>query len=122
SFICLNTYDRASFTFGFLQYAAHVPNGDFVKFFKEMLDFPSASFYFAILTLKSARICYVESSGALTQLEDDSSTAKLMRYLNPTLDGIENQELICAARMVHWTTIDQNVRDLQVDFGIRHFK
>ena len=40
SFQCLNTYDRASFTFGFLQYAAHVPNGDFVRFFKTLLSVP----------------------------------------------------------------------------------
>ena len=26
----LNTYDRARFTFSFLQFGAHVPNGDFV--------------------------------------------------------------------------------------------
>ena len=28
----LNTYDRAHFTFTFLQYAAHVPNGDLVNY------------------------------------------------------------------------------------------
>src|SRR5437868_4210168 len=32
SFICLNTYDRAKFTFAFMQFAAHVPNGDFVRY------------------------------------------------------------------------------------------
>ncbi len=32
SFFCFNTYDRAKFTFGFMQYAAHVPNGDFRSF------------------------------------------------------------------------------------------
>src|SRR5678815_5312876 len=33
-FNCLNTYDRAGFTFGFLQFAAHVADGDFVKYFR----------------------------------------------------------------------------------------
>ena len=28
-FTTLNTWDRAAFTFGFLQFAAHVPDGDF---------------------------------------------------------------------------------------------
>ena len=30
SYITLNTYDPARFTFGFAQLAAHVPDGDFV--------------------------------------------------------------------------------------------
>src|SRR5262249_1670586 len=32
----LNTYDRAHFTFSFLQYAAHVPNGDFVVYLRAL--------------------------------------------------------------------------------------
>ncbi len=35
-FHCINSYDRARFTFSFLQYAAHVANGDFVKFFRKL--------------------------------------------------------------------------------------
>lgn len=46
SFKCLNTYDRAQFTFSFMQYAAHIPNGDFVKFFRKLLKLPKAADYF----------------------------------------------------------------------------
>lgn len=122
SFLCLNTYDRAKFTFGFMQYAAHVPNGDFVKFFKELLALPNASDYFPKLVLKNRRIHYRESTGALTQLESDNSTQKLMDYLNPTLGAIENQELICAVRFVHWAMNDAAHRKLQVKIAIDHFK
>lgn len=122
SFVCLNTYDRAKFTFSFMQYAAHVPNGDFVKFFKELLALPNASEYFPKLVLKNKRINYRESTGTLTQLESDDSTQKLMDYLNPTLGAIENQELICAARFVHWAMNDAAHRKLQVKIAIDHFK
>lgn len=122
SFVCLNTYDRAKFTFSFMQYAAHVPNGDFVKFFKELLVLPNAGDYFPKLVLKNKRIHYRESSGTLTQLETDASTEKLMEYLNPTLGAIENQELISAARFVHWAMNDAAHRKLQVKIAIDHFK
>jgi hypothetical protein len=122
SFLCLNTYDRAYFTFSFMQYAAHVPNGDFVKFFKELLALPNGKDYFPKLVLHNNRIHYKESSGTLTQLETDTSTQKLMEYLNPSLDNIENQELICAARMVHWATNDAAHRRVQVKVAIEHFK
>lgn len=122
SFICLNTYDRARFTFSFMQYAAHVPNGDFVRFFKELLALPNAQDYFPKLVLKDKRIFYRESSNTLTQLEDDQSTEKLMDYLNPSLDNIENQELICAARLIHWATNDAKHRRIQVKVAVEHFR
>ena len=43
SFLTLNTYDRARFMFGFAQFAAHVPDGDFVKFFRAMLGLAQAT-------------------------------------------------------------------------------
>ena len=122
SFVCLNTYDRARFTFSFMQYAAHVPNGDFVKFFKELLALPDAQDYFPKLVVQNNRIFYRQSTGALTQLENDQSTEGLMNYLNPSLNQIENQELICAARMVHWAINDAGHRRVQVKIAIDHFK
>ena len=122
SYLCLNTYDRAKFTFSFMQYAAHVPNGDFVKFFRKLLALPNAKDYFPKLILKDSRIFYVGSNGVLNQLESDTSTQVLMDYLNPTLQEVENQELICAARMVHWASNDAAHRKIQVETAIQHFK
>ncbi|MBX7170359.1 MAG: hypothetical protein K1X72_05330 [Pyrinomonadaceae bacterium] len=122
SFICLNTYDRAKFTFSFMQYAAHVPNGDFVVFFKKLLTLNNAGDYFPKLVLQNNRIFYRNTNGTLTQLENDDSTQGLMNYLNPTLTDIDNQELICAARFVHWARNDANHRRIQVETAIEHFK
>lgn len=122
AYTCLNTYDRAKFTFSFMQYAAHVPNGDFVKFLRKLLALPNAADYFPKLVLHDGRIFYKSNTGVLTQLETDLSTRALMNYFNPTLGEVETQELICAARMVHWATNDANHRRIQVETAIEHFK
>jgi hypothetical protein len=66
SFLCLNTYDRAKFTFSFMQYAAHVPNGDFVVFFKKLLALKNATDYFPKLVLKDKRIFFRNTNGTMT--------------------------------------------------------
>lgn len=122
SFKCLNTYDRAQFTFSFMQYAAHVPNGDFVKFFKKLLQLPNASDYFPKLVLSNNHIFYKSSNGTLSILENDSTSQPLMNYLNPALNDVENQELICAARFVHWASNDAKHREIQVETAINMYK
>ena len=122
SYLCLNTYDRAKFTFSFMQYAAHIPNGDFVKFFRKLLALPNGADYFPKLVLKDSRIYYRSSNGTLNQLESETSTQALMDYFNPTLLEVENQELICSARMVHWASYDPAHRNIQVETAINHFK
>jgi hypothetical protein len=122
SYLCLNTYDKAKFTFSFMQYAAHVPNGDFVKFFRKLLAQPNAGEYFPKLLLKDSHIFYRNDNGILSQLESVTSTQALMDYLNPSSAEIENQELISSARMVHWASNDAAHRKIQVETAIQHFK
>lgn len=120
-FNCLNTYDRAFFTFGFLQYAAHIPNGDFVKFFNNLLATPLGKGYFPELFVQTGQI-FRETNNGNTQLTNNDSTKKLMVYLNPTLASIEEQEVIQAAKFIHWAIHSQQHRDIQVQYGIEHFK
>lgn len=113
SFITLNTYDRAHFTFGFAQFAAHEPNGDFILWFRDLLRLSDAAKYFPDLELHNGRICKVSGS-QITPLESDDGTDGLMAYLNPTLDAIEDDEIIAAARFIDWTIQNPGTRDLQV--------
>ena len=122
SLICLNTYDTAKFTFSFMQYGAHVPNGDFVKLFRKLLALPNAGEYFSKLKLTGSRIFYDNGTDAPSQLENDTSTQALMDYLNPTLLDIEIKELACAARFVHWATYDAVHRNIQVETAIEGYK
>jgi hypothetical protein len=117
----LNTYDRAHFTFSFLQYAAHVPNGDFVVYMRALLKLPLAVEYFPDLVLQNGRICRVTDDGVVA-LESDTSTAALIDYLNPSLKEIEDTEVIQAAKFVHWAQNDPAHRQTQIEIGIAHFK
>jgi hypothetical protein len=121
SFHCLNSYDRAAFTFGFMQYACHVPNGDFVLFFRKLLQLPNAKDYFPFLELRDNRIWY-SKDGNPQQLENNTSTAPLMNYLNPDKAAVDNQELVSAARFVHWAQHHEAHRKLQVEVAVQHFK
>lgn len=117
----LNTYDRAYFTFSFLQYAAHVPNGDFVVYLRALLKLPLAKEYFPDLTLQNNRVCRIMDNGVIA-LESDTSTAPLLDYLNPSLKEVEDTEVIQAAKFVHWAQNDLLHRRTQVEIGIAHFK
>ncbi len=113
NFLTLNTYDRARFTWGFGQFGAHVPDGDFVEFFRDLIGRPEKENYFPDLALKDGRIVKM-SGGNAVALETASSTSPLMDYLNPTKSAVEDSEVISAAKLIHWTTNVQQARDLQV--------
>jgi hypothetical protein len=122
SYHCLNTYDRAAFTFTFMQFAAHIPNGDFVTYMRRLLQLPKAKDYFPFLELRNGFIWYNNGSSSAKQLEDASSSQALMNYLNPDKANLDQQELISAARMVHWSQNDPENRELQVSCAVELFK
>lgn len=116
-FNCLNTYDRAGFTFGFLQFAAHVADGDFVKFFRALLQLDERVAYFPDLELRDGRIVQPTENGVL-RLETATSSEALKRYLNPSGGEVENREVLSAARFVHWSAHSPAHREIQVKVGI----
>jgi hypothetical protein len=113
SFIALNTYDRAAFTFGFPQFAAHVPGGDFVQYFRSLLERAEAHDYFPNLILKGGHIQQVELNGEVP-LETDASTEPLQKYLNPSAGAVDDEEVIAAAKLIHWTRSRVEAQALQV--------
>ena len=120
NFLTLNTYDRAAFTFGFGQFAAHVPNGDFVKYLRAMLALPQAPDYFPHLGVVNGRIS--QTDGSPIALESDTTTSGLMRYLNPGLREVQDAEVIAAAKLIHWTSNSVDARAAQVAQMIAVFK
>lgn len=117
SFHCLNTYDSAGFTIGFLQFAAHVPDGDFVKFFRALLQLDEHSAYFPDLGLENGHIVRRTENGVF-RLENSTSSDALKRYLNPSGGGVEDAELLASARFIHWAAHSQKHRDTQVRIGV----
>ncbi|SAL85989.1 hypothetical protein AWB68_07870 [Caballeronia choica] len=120
-FHTLNTYDRARFTFSFLQFAAHVPDGDFVIYLRRLLALPLAAEYFPDLKLVNGRVHRVRD-GVEAALESATTTEPLLDYFNPTLKEIEDTEVIQAARLIHWVQNDVAHRELQIEVGIKIFK
>ncbi|WP_287128455.1 hypothetical protein [Candidatus Cyanaurora vandensis] len=123
-FHCLNTYDRARFTIGFLQYAAHVANGDFVKFFRKVLSTPLGQSYFPDLTLVGGIIHQIVN-GNTVSLEVPNSKGELgqlMAYLNPSLDRVDDVEVVQAAKFVHLIDQHKAIQELQVSCGVDHIK
>lgn len=117
----LNTYDRARFTFSFMQFAAHVANGDFVTYFRSLLKLPLATEYFSDLRVENGRIVRLTNSGTIP-LESDHSTDGLMNYLNPSLSAIEDTEVIQSAKFIHWVQNDPEHRRIQIETAINLFK
>lgn len=120
-FHCLNTYDRAYFTFGFLQFAAHVYDGDFSRYFRALLDTPQGPQYFPDLTLKDNRIHRVTEAG-LVKLETQDKPQPLAVYLNPTSTAVEEREVKQSARFIHWVDTSPEHQSIQVRIGVEIFK
>jgi hypothetical protein len=120
-FTCLNTYDRAAFTFGHFQLAAHTAEDNFVKFFREILAQDAAADYFPDLTLQAGRICCRTASG-ISPLESASDTTALMDYFNNTPKTVDDAEAERAAKLVDWTIRHKEMRDAQVAFCVREQK
>lgn len=120
-FNLINTYDRAYFTFGFYQLAAHVPDNNFILLFRELLKTPEASRYFPDLSLKNGFICR-ETENGLAQLENHDSTQGLMAFLNPSLAEVEEREVIQAAKIIHWANTDPEHQKIQVKVSLDKLK
>lgn len=117
NFLTLNSYDRAGYTFGFGQFAAHVPDGDFVRWFRAMLARPEAEDYFPDLSLINGRIHSIAGP-----LETAGSTAALMAYFNPAPDRVDDTEILAAARLIHWTANHRPARLAQITQMIASFR
>jgi len=123
----INTYDRAAFTFGFFQAAAHYPGDNFILLFKDMLARPEGATWFPDLKLKpqgsGTRLYQVTATGDLDLEHEEMAGSepnlkRFMAYLNPTLAKVEPGELSVAARMMQWTREVPECRKLQVKHAI----
>jgi hypothetical protein len=78
-----------------------------------MLGRPEAGDYFPDLELRDGRIVKVEETH-VTPMETKDSTEPLQLYFNPTLDEVEDAEVLAAAKFMHWTINHPEVKSLQV--------
>ncbi|HYE45291.1 MAG TPA: hypothetical protein VEA44_05905 [Caulobacter sp.] len=119
-FNLFNTYDRAKFTFGFYQLAAHTPRDNLILLFRALMASPEMAAYFPELKMVNGRLCRVDAVNGATDLEfefqngDEIQLAHFMNYLNPNRKLIDTQEILMAARLVHWANTSAEHRRIQV--------
>lgn len=112
----INTYDRAKFTFGFYQLAAHTPKDNLILLFRQLMNLSQAKNYFPELTIHDGALHRLSSDGGLVNLEEplDKQLQLFMNFLNPRRKLIDEQEVLNAARLMHWTASDPEFREAQV--------
>lgn len=136
-FATLNSYDRAAFTFGAPQFAAHTPRDNFVSYFRKLLALPEAKQHFPDLALKAngagRTTIHLISGASAKDLEEEVLVTRpngktetqilhLMRYLNPSPTAVDKAELLAAARLMNWLRVDPRARALQIELFVEQSK
>ena len=127
-YISINAWDRAHFTWGFYQLAAHTAKDNLILLMRELVQLPSVRRYFPDLTLVDGKVARMTSSGTVSlereesvQLSNGSSELQLpdfMAYLNPTSIRVEEREVITAAKFAAWALEDEAMRDATVRVSV----
>lgn len=122
--LIVNTYDRAAFTFGFYQLAAHTPADNLILLFRELLSLPKAADYFPDLSLKNGKV-HRTAAGSTYSLETvtavhrpngkvENQIVGFMSYLNPDTLNAGDAEALNAAKLMHWLLNDPAAVDASV--------
>jgi peptidoglycan hydrolase-like protein with peptidoglycan-binding domain len=131
-FARLNSYDRAAFTFGVYQFAAHTPRENLIELFRKLLALPNASRYFPDLKLRpnaaGKPIVTHVKDGAETDLEAEQVVAigsgsetqirQFMEYLNADGGVVDRNEQLAAARLMLWAKEDHAMNRAQLDLAV----
>ncbi|UPK00893.1 hypothetical protein [Bradyrhizobium sp. 170] len=116
--LLVNTYDRARFTFGFYQLAAHTPDDNLILLFRKLIGLPTAQDYFPDLTIESGRLHRV-ADGRSYSLEEvttvhrpngkvEDQLVSFMTYLNPDTTTVGDAEALNTAKLMHWLLNEQD--------------
>ena len=116
--LSINAWDRAHFTWGFYQLAAHTPKDNFVLLLRKLLGLSDAGDYFPDLELSDGKVHQRTGSG-LIDLEAESVVTvgsgtetqirRLMTYLNPDSKRMDEGEAVTVARMLAWAQTNPEV-------------
>ncbi|WP_411847610.1 peptidoglycan-binding domain-containing protein [Roseibacillus persicicus] len=129
--ITINAWDRAHFTWGYYQLAAHTAGDNLILLMRELLTLASAKKYFPDLTLVSGKVHQI-ISGHTRNLEKEvmvpvstwkeRQIPRFMQYLNPSSKKLENEEVITAAKLIDWARTDPEVLKITASVSMRILK
>jgi hypothetical protein len=121
---CINTYDRAAFTFGFYQLGAHTPDDNLILLLRRAAALPEAASYLPGTFLQGGRLRWRDPTDDIVDLEatgrvgGETQNVALMRHLNPDPDAVGEAERLHAARLIHWSEASAEFRQAQVDAAL----
>lgn len=130
-YISINAWDRAHFTWGFYQLAAHTPGDNLILLMRELVKLPSAKRFFPDLTLVDGVLCRVTDAGTVSLETEYQVTVgggtemqllDFMRYLNPTSQRLEEREVLTSAKFAAWANEDSAMRDATVRVSVAIMK
>jgi len=115
-FASLINYDCTGVTFGFVQFAAHTQNYNFVLLLKGFIkEYPEiAKKYFKDLIVLDDRIHRVINENTNEVLENNTSTEGLENYFKPNYNYISDSEILNAAKLMHLSQFRKEFRENQV--------
>jgi hypothetical protein len=130
--LTLNTYDRAAFTFGFYQLAAHKPKDNLILLFRHLLTLPSAANYLPDLVLQNGKVhpkvggvtrnLEAETSVTLPSAEVETQIVGFMTYLNPDSGNVGDIEVINGAKLMDWLLRDRAAMQASEDIAFEIMK
>lgn len=122
----LNTYDRAAFTFGFFQLAAHTPNEHLILLFRRAVkDNPAFQKLFPNLKLVEGVLhrdlgthtVSLETQYSRPDKVNERILKDFMSFLNSDGKKIDETELFASALLVHLGNTDNAFNQLQVSIA-----
>lgn len=132
-FGCVNTYDRAAFTFGCYQFAGHTPGENLILLFRKLLQLPDAGVYFPDLRLVDTTggekcVQRLDADGTLQNLElvslvtrpngtQERQLLDFMRYLNSSPVAVDPAEKLAVARLLLWCGENKQARAAQIELA-----
>jgi hypothetical protein len=122
----LNSYDRAAFTFGFFQLAAHTPGDNLILLFRRLAAenaafqslFPDLKVVNGVLhRVVGTHHVSLEKEYPRPGHPNEKNLKDFMTYLNADGTIVDDTELSTAARMIHLANMDAAANRLQVNLA-----
>jgi hypothetical protein len=120
----LNTYDRAAFTLGFFQLAAHTPNDNLILLFRRAASgnstfqalFPDLKLVDGVLHRDlGTHTLSLEKQYPRPGHPTEMNLKDFMTYLNADGVSVDDTELSTSARLIHLANSDEAFNQLQVN-------
>jgi hypothetical protein len=126
-YISINAWDRAHFTWGFYQLAAHTARDNLILLMRELVQLPLCQEYFPDLTLHNSQVAQIVDGKPKTLEREvivpigkykETQIPDFMKYLNPNSRRVDEREVLSAAKFALWAINDPAMRQKTVEVSV----